>query len=604
MKMETYYLFDFDSTFTQVEAMEELAEISLADDPEKEVLIEKIKQLTDLAMNGSMPFGKSLKARIALLSAKKYHVNKLVNRLRKRVSPSFIRNKQFFKEHKGRVFIISGGFKEFIVPIVRPYFIDAEHVFANTFEYDLRNNIIGADEKNILSQEKGKVKLLKQLKLPGKVVLIGDGYTDYEVYESGQADQFFAFTENVSRSNVLERSEWIAPSLDEILYTQKLPMSISYPKSRLKAVLWGEETFLAEPKLKKEGYRISRLPMKVNKELLAKELGDAHILIFSPSVNLALVRTETSKLLTAGVWGDHTNDAVLGKFARGGIAVFGGEFSHLRSEVELIVLMLLQLNRNREEELMGKRLGVIGYGHSGTMLSVMAEQLGMEVFYYDLMDRPALGNAKRIKQLGELLRKCNNVVITSEAQLKGVCVIGAKELKQMQKGSVLVNMGFEENIDEESCGQAIENGHLGGFGMDYVTENNGLRAGKNSNIMIGVNKRMGTRQTKENIATLLSERLIDFVNTGSTRGSLNFPELSLPALQQMRRFIHIHENKPGVLAQINGILAKHKINISGQYLKTSGELGYVITDVSKEYEPEAISDLKAINETIKFRVLY
>jgi D-3-phosphoglycerate dehydrogenase len=238
------------------------------------------------------------------------------------------------------------------------------------------------------------------------------------------------------------------------------------------------------------------------------------------------------------------------------------------------------------------------------MLSVVAEQLGMEVFYHDLMDRPALGNAKRIKQLGELLRKCNNVVITSEVQLKGVCVIGAKELKQMQKGAVLVNMGYEENIDEEACGYAIENGHLGGFGMDYLTANYGLKVGKNSNVIIGVNKRMGTRQTKENIATLLSERLIDFVNTGSTRGSLNFPELNLPALQQMRRFIHIHENKPGVLAQINGILAKHKINISGQYLKTSGELGYVITDVSKEYEPEAISDLKAINETIKFRVLY
>ena len=237
MEKETYYLFDFDSTFTQVEAMEELAEISLSDDPEKEILIEKIKQLTDLAMNGSMPFGKSLKARIALLSAKRYHVNKLVNRLRKRISPSFTRNKKFFKENQGRIFIISGGFKEFIVPIVKPYFIDSEHVYANTFVYDKKGNIIGADERNVLSEEKGKVKLLKQLKLTGKVVLIGDGYTDYEVYESGQADQFFAFTENVARDKVLERSELIAPSLDEILFTEGLPMSISYPKNRIKVLL-------------------------------------------------------------------------------------------------------------------------------------------------------------------------------------------------------------------------------------------------------------------------------------------------------------------------------------------------------------------------------
>ncbi|MDZ4668678.1 MAG: HAD-IB family phosphatase [bacterium] len=601
---ETYYIFDFDSTFTQVEAMEELAEISLANDPEKEFLIEKIKQLTDLAMEGSMPFGKSLRARIALLSAKKYHLNMLVNRLRKRVSTSFIRNKQFFKEHKGRVFIVSGGFREFIEPIVKPYFIDSEHVFANTFVYDKKNNIIGADEDNVLSKEQGKVKLLKQLKLAGKVVFIGDGYTDYEVFELGQADQFFAYTENVSRAKVLEKSEWIAPSLDEILFTEKLPMSISYPKTRLKAVLWGEETFLAEPKLKGEGYKIVKLAKKIGKVALNLELGEAHVLLFSPGVDLGLVQTEKSKLLTAGVWGTLVDDGYLDLFARSGVVLFGGEYSHTRSEVELSLMMLLQLNRNMGEELLGKRLGIIGYGHSGSMLSVMAEQLGMEVFYYDVLDKPALGNAKKLKQVGDLLRKCNNVVVASGQRFKGVCLVGTKELKQMLFGSVLINMGYEENVEEEACSLALERGKLGGFGMDYLTAISGKVVSKKNNVLLGLNQRMMTKQTQVNIAQILSERVIDFVNTGSTAGSLNFPGIHLPALQQMHRFIHIHRNMPGVLAQINGILAQHKINVSGQYLKTLGEIGYVITDVSKEYGASVVSDLRSIDETLKFRVLY
>jgi D-3-phosphoglycerate dehydrogenase len=259
-KKEQYFVIDFDSTFTQVEAMEELAAISLKNDPDKELIIEKIKQLTDLAMEGKMPFPKSLKARIALLSAKKYHLQMLVNKLRKKVSVSFARNKEFFKEYQGRVIIVSGGFKEFIEPVVKPYFIDADCVYANTFVYDKKNNIIGADDENFLAQEQGKVKLLKHLKLKGNVCVIGDGYTDYELFESGMANSFFAFTENVSRPSVISKAKNIASSLDEILFQEKLPMAISFPKSKIKALLWGEDCFATESMLKKEAYQIKKMP--------------------------------------------------------------------------------------------------------------------------------------------------------------------------------------------------------------------------------------------------------------------------------------------------------------------------------------------------------
>ena len=149
---QPWFIIDFDSTFTQVEAMEELAAISLKNDPEKEAIIEQIKHLTDLAMDGKMPFNKSLKARIALLSAKKYHLNMLVNRLRKKVSPSFARNKEFFKKYQGRVLIVSGGFKEFIAPVVKSFFIDEDCIYANNFIYDnfYTNSFLKFTRKNKL----------------------------------------------------------------------------------------------------------------------------------------------------------------------------------------------------------------------------------------------------------------------------------------------------------------------------------------------------------------------------------------------------------------------------------------------------------------------
>ena len=142
-----WFIIDFDSTFTQVEAMEELAAISLKNDPEKDAIIAQIKHLTDLAMEGKMPFDKSLKARIALLAGKKYHINMLVNKLRKKISPSFARNKAFFKEYQGRILIVSGGFKEFIAPVVKSFHINEDCIYANTFTFDKKNNIIGADEE-------------------------------------------------------------------------------------------------------------------------------------------------------------------------------------------------------------------------------------------------------------------------------------------------------------------------------------------------------------------------------------------------------------------------------------------------------------------------
>lgn len=601
---KTYFIIDFDSTFTQVEAMEELAAISLKNDPDKDLLVEKIKQLTDLAMEGKMPFPKSLKARIALLSAKRYHLQMLVNRLRKRVSVSFARNKKFFKAYQGQILIVSGGFKEFIEPVVKPYGIEPDCVFANTFTYDSKNNIVGADETNFLSMEQGKVKLLKHLKLKGRVIAIGDGFTDYELFASGVAQEFFAFTENIARPSVLNVANRVASSLDEILYQEKLPMAISYPKSRIKAVLWGEDCYEAETELKKEGYQVRKVPSNApEKDLL--EIQQAQLVVFHPALPYKKVlQQKNPRQLATAVWGE-LNDKEFSSFlAKSGTGLIASSYAHTRSVLELSMLMMLNLFREKQEELPGKTLGIVGYGHSGSLLSVMAAHLGMNVVYYDKDNRPPLGNAIMQKTIQDVFRKADCVILVTGRRYLGNFYVGSKEIKQMKPGSLLINLGYDECLDLSAINDAISKGKLGGFAMDCLSEKTFKKIKGWNNTYATLNERLNTRQTKMNIAAAVCEGLIDFVNTGSTSSCQNFPRLNLPPLQTGHRFIHIHKNVPGVLAEINSILAKSKANISGQYLKTNEEIGYVITDVDKKYSEHVLEELKQVPSTIRFRVLY
>ena len=600
---KTIYVFDFDSTFTQVEAMEELAEISLAGNPELDIVLEKIKQLTDLAMDGSMPFSKSLKARIALLSAKKYHIQLLVNRLRKRVSTSFIKNKAFFKKNKGNIYIVSGGFKEFIVPVVKAYHIDAKHVFANTFVYDKKGNIIGADADNFLAQENGKVKLLQSLKLEGKLVFVGDGYTDWEVFNAGLAHQFFAYTENISREKVVEKSEFIAPSLDEILYTNKQPMAISYPKNRLKVVCWGEETFLAEPNFRKEGFQTQCISFKTGKKALQQTLTDCQVLIYQNGVKLDWVQPEKTKLLAAGVWGEEGNAGYAKLWGQQGIVLFESKYADSRSLAELALMQTLFLCRSLGAELSEKRLGILGYGNAGSMFSVLASSLGMDVSFYDVKDKPALGNVKKVRQLSELLKKSDILVMMAGKRSENEPLLGLKELKLLPQEALVLNMSFDHSTDLFAVAELLRTGKLGGFAMD-ILDGIDETVFKGLPVQLTYKQRWATCVAQSNISSHISNKLLDFVNSGNTQGACNFPGLHLPPLHGQHRFVHIHQNKPGVLAQINSIMSKHGVNIVAQYLQTDAQVGYVITDVNKNYHQAILKQLKDIAETIKFRVLY
>jgi D-3-phosphoglycerate dehydrogenase len=216
--VDTPYIFiDFDSTFIQVESLDILAKNALEGAPNQKEISDKIAFITEQGMNGEISFADSLSQRIALLTASKEDLEAIVTELLENVTGSFNQNKPFIEANADKIIIISSGFKEMIVPVVAEYGIPASQVYANTFTFDEDNNINGVDTTNPLAGNGGKIKVVESLNLNDKSCIIGDGYTDYEIRLSGNADKFYAFTENVSRDKVIKVADMIVTSFDEII---------------------------------------------------------------------------------------------------------------------------------------------------------------------------------------------------------------------------------------------------------------------------------------------------------------------------------------------------------------------------------------------------
>ncbi|MDQ1141226.1 HAD-IB family phosphatase [Pedobacter agri] len=431
-KQKAYYIIDFDSTFTQVEALDELARISLKNHPDKEAIFQKIEDYTNFAMEGKLSFSESLAQRVKLLEANEDHLKLLIKHLKKKVSTSFSRNAEFFKKHADEVLIVSGGFKEFITPVVSQYHIKKENIYANTFVTTGDGKIIDYDHANPLSEEGGKVKLLQHLKLEGELFGIGDGYSDFQLRESGLINKFFAFTENIARESIVSRADHVTPSFDEFLYVNDLPRAISYPKNRILCLVIGNVDPLTISILKNDGLSIR------------------HKTLF--------------------------------------------------------------------EEKYVKDVGIIIFGEG------------------EKMDREQLKNAAKLKTIGYLGNAKNKI-----------------DLDLCTKQGIVV---FDDPKNNPR-------------NIDFVPK-----------------------------------RVADFMNTGATYLSSNFPNLQLPKIDKSHRLIHIHKNVPGIMAKINTVFAKHDINIVSQFLMTNPEIGYAITDINTEYDKQLFKSLKKIEHTIKFRVLY
>ncbi len=623
------YVFDFDSTLTKVEALDVLAEITLANNPNKEDIINEITHITNLGIDGEISFTESLDRRIKLLQAHKADLKPLINKLESQVSVSIAQNKKFFEEHAEDIYVISCGFKEFIDPIVAAYNIPKERVYANTFKYDVEGNIVGFDKENPLSQHNGKITCLAQMDLDGEVQVIGDGYSDYVTKKAGVADRFFAYTENVSREKTTKNADHIAPNLDEFLYINNLEGNISYPKNRIKILLLENIHTDAFTKLSSDGFTVDTASKSLSEEELIDRIKDVHVLGIRSKTNVSRKVIEAAnRLMVVSAFCIGTKQIDLEACKENGVVVFNAPYSNTRSVVELAIGEIIMLMRSAFQrsteihngkwnktaqgsfEIRSKKLGIVGYGNIGKQLSVLAESLGMDVYYYDIQDKLALGNATKLNTLKELLEISDVVTLHIDDNAANKNFIGEKEIAQMKDGAHLVNLARGFVVDIQALVAGLKSGKLAGAAVDvypeeprkngeFYTELAGI-----PNVILTPHVGGSTLEAQKDIADFVPNKILSYINSGNTVDAVNFPNIRLPRQTNAHRFLHIHKNTPGVMANVNKILAKFDLNITGQYLSTDTKVGYVITDVNKGYNKDVINALKNVDGTIKFRVLY
>ena len=630
MKTQETFIFDFDSTFIKVEALDVLCEIIYENNSTGQQVLTEIQRLTDLGMEGKLSLKESLSKRIELLQANRDHLGRVIESLKAMVSESVMRNRNFFKVNAENIYIISNGFREIIVPIVQEFGIKADHVLANTFRFDHDGKIIGFDEKDELCENQGKVKKIKSIQLDGDVIMIGDGYTDYETLEGGVVSKFYAFTENVSRSIVIENASKTAPSLDEILYDLSYKASVSYPKNRIKVLLLENIHTDAKQIFEHEGYQVETVKGSLSEEELCKKIKDVSIIgIRSKTQITKKVIENAKKLHVIGTFCIGTNQVDLKECSKRGITVFNAPYSNTRSVVELALGEMIMLIRNTFEkstkmhkgiwdksenssvEIRGKKLGIIGYGSIGAQFSIIAEALGMQVYFYDVVDRLALGNAKKCSSLKELLSLSDVISLHVDGRKSNTNLIDENAFEYMKDGVVFMNLSRGHVVDIPALIKNLKSGKVRGAALDvfpeepasneepFVSELIGL-----PNVILTPHIGGSTEEAQLDIGHYVSKKIINYINTGTTFGSVNLPEIQLPEFPSAHRIMHIHENVKGIMAHINNILSEFDINIVGQYLKTNEDLGYVITDIENLHNRDLEKKLKEIPNTIKYRILY
>lgn len=624
------YVFDFDSTLVRIETLEVLADIALAGAPDAAAIRAEVGALTDQAMAGDLPFGEALRRRLALLPLTRTHVAELAARILDEGTPSVRRNLRFFRENAGRIIILSGGFREIIAPLAAHLHVPAEQVLCNDLIYDADDRVVGVDEANPLSQAGGKPTLIRSLNLPGPVVMIGDGWTDAEVKLEGVAHRFHAFTEIVRRDRVVAAADTEAPSMDEFLHTEGLAGRWSYPRGRIRILLLENIHPAAVERLEEAGYTVESLKGALDEDALIEALRGVHVLgVRSKTQVSARVLEAADRLMAVAAFCIGTNQIDLDAAADRGVAVFNAPYSNTRSVVELAVGLTIALLRDVADksaamhrgewnksatgsrELRGKTLGIVGYGAIGSQLSVLAEGLGMRVIFHDLTERLALGNARRMASLDALLAESDVVSLHVDGRSDNAALIGAAQLSRMKEGSLLLNLSRGHVVEVGALAQALGSGRIGGAAVDVFPEEPATNAEPFDsplrglpNVILTPHIGGSTEEAQEAIGAFAAERLLAYLNRGDTTFCVNLPNVELAEVDGAHRILHIHRNQSGVLAELNRALAAAGLNILGQHLKTDERTGYVITDVDRDYAPEALQSLRSVAGTLRFRMLH
>ena len=406
---------------------------------------------------------------------------------------------------------------------------------------------------------------------------------------------------------------------------------LSVAKDKLKFVLLEGIHASAVDALQRDGYtQIVSSPKALGGDELRSLLADAHFLgIRSRTQLTAEVLQAAPKLTAVGAFCIGTNQIDLHAALQLGIPVFNAPFSNTRSVAELVLAEIVMLMRGIPQknavlhrggwtksaehsfEVRGKTLGIVGYGHIGTQIGVLAEQLGMRVIFHDIEAKLPLGNANPVDGLHELLATSDVVSLHLPELPSTKGLIGREQIQTMKRGSHLINASRGTVVDIDALAEALESGHIQGAAIDvFPVEPQGNDSKFESplirfdNVLLTPHIGGSTLEAQANIGKEVAAKLVRYSNNGSTTSSVNFPEVALPEHTGRSRLLHIHRNVPGVIARVNERLSKAGINVAAQYLSTRDEVGYVVIDVDTAAPEAALADLCSLPDTIRCRILY
>ncbi len=405
----------------------------------------------------------------------------------------------------------------------------------------------------------------------------------------------------------------------------------SYPKEKINILFLENISDVAVKYFNASGYvNVRKLNGALSEEQLIKEIKNVHLVgIRSKTQLTAKVLAAAEKLQAIGCFCIGVNQVDLKAATKQGVAVFNAPYSNTRSVAELVIgvsIILIRkiLDKNKAAhegiwlkdatgsfELRGKTLGIIGYGNIGSQVSVLAEGLGMKVIYFDTETKLPLGNAVNAKTLKDMVSKSDIVSLHVPELPSTKNLINKNLLKSFKKGSILINYARGEVVDIDALAKSLSDGHLGGAAIDvfpWEPEKSGDKftsplQGLN-NVLLSPHVGGSTQEAQHNIGDDVSSKLFNYLEKGISYGSHTIPALSLPPQEGTHRILHVHNNVPGVLSEINTTLSKNKINILGQYLKTNDTIGYVVLDLDKGLSKNAMELLKKVKATIKVRILY
>jgi D-3-phosphoglycerate dehydrogenase len=412
--------------------------------------------------------------------------------------------------------------------------------------------------------------------------------------------------------------------------TASPPTETSFPKGQIRVLLLENVHPSAHAIFREEGYRLEACAEALGEEALVEKARHVHVLgIRSRTQVTERVLSEARRLLTLGTFCIGTNQVALDAASARGVPVFNAPFSNTRSVAELVIAEVIALarrlaDRSREMhegrwrkgapfsyEVRGKTLGIVGYGHIGTQVGVLAEAFGMHVLFHDIAPKLAMGNNRPADSLEAVLRQADFVTLHVPETPLTRGLIGEPELARMKPGAYLLNLSRGSVVEVGALARALRSGRLAGAAADvfpeepdgntdaFATELRGV-----PNVILTPHVAGSTEEAQEAIGREVAFALVKFVNAGATTGSVNFPPVEPPPLRDRHRLLNVHRNVPGVLSRINGIVSAAQANIESQILATTPAIGYLVMDLNREVSHEVRQSMSALETSIRTRVLY